>query len=275
MEFETITGFYEHVAKPMSFIYGKKYGVIHPAVHFSETNKSLLRSRYAAEEFICARFSTEETRKVLDLGSGFAASMLYLSNIFGDIIFSGICCSESELDQSRSIIRELDKVKTVLIFKGDFEETRNYRVFPTQDLVYSIDSFRHVREPAVFFSNVAALLEPGASFIMIDCFSSKGEQHTRSPKLVKFLATSACQQLLDLEELLTIARTAGFELISDENWTSQISRLIPQKLWDLLMRFSWGLINRPIGTALKIRSKMEQCLTKKVLEYHALEFKRI
>ena len=278
MDFEGISQFYDVNAKAISQVHSKKFGIMHPSVDLPNSIRSTQRSRYVPEEFICKNLQDAPGQRVLDLGSGFSASMLYLSNIYGDTIFSGICASESEIEQSRIIIREAGKVKTILVFKGDFEDTRNFRVFPIQNLVYSIDSFRHVRQPTLLLSNVAALLSPGSSFFIVDCFANTMnpalQKHKPIPALTKFLKTSASHQIIDLETLLSNARAAGFELVREENWSALVRRSFWRKIFDEFIHFSYGLIDKPFGKALTIRAQFEHCLDRKVFAYHALEFKR-
>lgn len=267
MDFEGIAAWYDDAAAALAAVHGEAYGPMHPALRLEAFAASPRRQRFGAEELAAAEIERLGAGRVLELGCGFAAGLLYLSNIFPDVVFSGMCASETEIEFNRSLIRENDKIKSVLAFKGDYEDPKNYRVFPAVDLAFAVDALRHVRSLPALFANLAAVTKPGGAVLVIDAFAGPAA----GKRLAAFAKATRVGALPTVQELAAAAAAAGFSLGDESDLGPAARRPVLRRLLSVGRR-PWGWANPAWGAALDAAWALEGAVAKGEAVYRKLLF---
>jgi SAM-dependent methyltransferase len=196
--------------------------------------------------------------RILDLGCGVGASLLYLLER-GPCEGFGISNSAVQLEIARA------RGKATWL-AGDFE------VDPLPsgiDLAYGIESFVHARSARGFFENVAKALRPGARLVLVDDFLAAGAPDR--PPVRDFVRGWHARSLLPAGEVDGLAAGAGLSLVSDRDLTPFLSIDRPR---DLAIAFAVAVL-RPLPLeghryqSLVGGNALRQCLKRGLVTYRA------
>jgi SAM-dependent methyltransferase len=247
---------------------------MHPAFR-ERPDVSQLRAIRHLEELMLERCEALDAGRVFDLGCGFASSMLYAANIRPQTVFSGICASDTEQETARVRIREAGRNQTVMAFRGDYEESRNYRVFPIQDIVYAFDSYRHVRDPAVLLGLLFQLVRPSGRLILADLFLAAPEVPVSAkPLLEAWRMAAGISSVHSVAATSRLAEQSGFISVGDAAIHCSQATSLQDRL-KLLLTMPHDLVrNTAAGRVRQTRRLAAAAVKAGLLEYRVLEFIR-
>ena len=97
MQFTDIQQYYDETARAWAIQFDAKALTMHPLVRSKNLGLSRMRQLRYLEELVISRIDSLEAHRIFDLGCGFGSSMLYMSNIYPELRYSGIGASSTEL----------------------------------------------------------------------------------------------------------------------------------------------------------------------------------
>lgn len=164
--------------------------------------------------------------KVLDLGSGFGATICYiLSNADIDALQCyGITISRIQADFARGKLGEGAKIVC-----GDFHYLSRY--FEGMDIVYAIESVVQSRDMSVLLGEISKVLKTNGRFVVIDDFIADEKQSDfRDKRIIQdYKANWLADGLMDSEHFETLAGKNGLLQKKADNLT-------PYVKWNLRSR---------------------------------------
>lgn len=151
--------------------------------------------------------------KVLDMGCGVGASLLYLAQRRA-IVGEGITISPLQASHATELF-ESARMNTLRCCSG------NFLALPSDihdvDLAFSIEAFVHSPDVVGYFSQAARVVRPGGKLIVCDDFLSQRASHDPSAKerewLQEFRTGWKISSLVTADSACETARSAGFKLI--------------------------------------------------------------
>ncbi len=193
--------------------------------------------------------------RILDLGCGVGASLLYLLGRRRAEGF-GITVSREgyELARSRGEAEWL---------RGDF--CRDL-LPPSIDLAYAIESFVHASDARAFFEKVSESLRPGGRLVVVDDFLAKGAKE--AGPLRDFVWGWHAESLLPVRDVDAMATGFGLSLVSDRDLTACLALDRPRD-----RALAWVLpFIRPFAEGPRMRSlvggnALRKCLKRGFIEY--------
>lgn len=194
--------------------------------------------------------------RILDLGCGVGASLLYLLDRHPAEGF-GITVSGEQLERAR-------RKGKVLWLKGDFCRDP----LPEDlDLAYGIESFLHASDARTFFRNVSGALRPGGRLVLVDDFLAKGA--LEQAPVCDFAWGWHAGSLLRPYEADEMAAAAGLVLVSDRDLTPYLSLDRPR---DRALALILPLLRPFLSESPRVRSlvggnALRACLERGLVEY--------
>jgi len=194
--------------------------------------------------------------RVLDLGCGVGASLLYLLGRC-DAEGFGITLSGEQYELAR-------KRGNAGWLRGDFCSD----ALPLAiDLAYGIESFVNARDARAFFENVAASLRPGGRLVLVDDFLAKDA--TDQTPIRDFAWGWHAASLLAPRDVDRVAAASALALVSDRNLTPHLALDRPRDralalFLPLLRPF---LSDRPRVRSLVGGNALRKCLKQGFIEY--------
>ena len=277
MEFSDISEYYDVHARSWATQYDVKAQTMHSPVRDRTKTVSGLRTLRASEEMVLEIAAALDAHRIFDLGCGFASSLLYMANIKPEIIYSGICASDTEMELARERIRDAGRVQTVSVFRGDFEDGRNYRVFPAQDIVFALDSWHHARQPQKTLNLLASLVRPGGRLVVVDWFRVSDGDDLRPGELAcldQWQDAAGLPAIQDLSAFHAASDEAGFARVSDRPLGEDVAlsgiAAMAMKLASPLV----GGLDKATRQVWQARLAAEQARRKGLLDYRAIELIR-
>jgi len=151
--------------------------------------------------------------KVLDLGSGFGATISYiLSNADKDALECyGITISKAQADFAREKLGERTKIVC-----GDFHYLSRY--FEGLDIVYAIESVVQSRDISVLLGEIASVLKSNGRFMVIDDFiADENKSDFRDRRIIQdYKANWFADGLMDFNGFQSLAGKNGLILKSSD-----------------------------------------------------------
>ena len=218
--------------------------------------------------------STTGPAKVVDLGCGVGASLLYLAGR-AEIRGEGLTLSSVQARRAATLIESAGSRECVRCREGNYldppEDLRE------ADLVFSIEAFVHGPDPAAYFHAAARLLHPGGRLVVCDDFlgptaAPLGSRQARW--LEDFRAGWRVGSLVTVEEARALAVVAGLRPVGAQDLTPYLELRRPRdRLISLLLTL--GRPFSPRGEywlSLLGGDALQRALVARVLTYNFLTF---
>ncbi len=159
---------------------------------------------------------------ILDAGCGIGGTTLFLADALGCQV-TGISLSQQQVETARNhaVTKNL---QTLTRF-----EQADYRATPfpdkTFDVVWALESAVYDPEKVDFFKEAYRLLRPGGRLVMGEYIKSSIPMKKRDKRIFhRWLDAWAIHDLSTLEQLTSVAKQTGFEVLKTENITSAIRK---------------------------------------------------
>lgn len=194
--------------------------------------------------------------RVLDLGCGVGASLLYLLGRC-DAEGFGITLSGEQYELAR-------KRRNAGWLRGDFCSDP---LPPAIDLAYAIESFVHARDPRAFFENVASSLRPGGRLVLVDDVLAKDA--TDQTPVRDFVWGWHAASLLATRDVDRIAAASALALVTDRDLTPYLALDRPR---DRALSLFLPLLRPFLSDSPRTRSlvggnALRKCLKQELIEY--------
>lgn len=155
----------------------------------------------------------EPNPKVLDMGCGVGASLLYIAKRLA-IVGEGVTISPLQASQAAELF-ESARMHTLRCRSG------NFLALPSDihdvDLAFSIEAFTHSPDAEGYFSEAARVVRPGGKLIICDDFLSQRASLHPSTKECKWLQEFRTgwkiSSLVTVDSACKTAHSVGFKLI--------------------------------------------------------------
>ncbi len=239
---------------------GGKAGVLHRAV-WAEGVSDLDAALHFVHDLILTEIeatgsASSERLRILDLGCGVGASLLYLLERLEAEGF-GITISGEQYRLAR-------RSDGAAFLEGDFCRDP---LPPSIDVAYGIESFVHATDAPAFFENVSRSLAPRGRLILVDDFLGSGPSDESS--LRDFAWGWHATSLLRPREVDRMAEAAGLVLSLDRDLTPHLAldRLRDRALEALLPLARPLLPDVPRVRALVGGDALRKCLKLRRIEY--------
>ena len=192
---------------------GGAEGAIHRAVWGEGVQERRAAFHFVHEMVLRQAKALPNPLRVLDLGCGVGACLLYLAE---RLAMQGIGITLSPLQVELARERARGTAGSSVEFReGDFE---NLPPMETVDLAAAIESFIHCSDPNRFMGEVAKVLRPGGRLVLCDDFLAAKALNagpTQRALLQEFKSGWHVGTLETVAAVDQVARQHGFELNSD------------------------------------------------------------
>jgi SAM-dependent methyltransferase len=145
---------------------------------------------------------------LVDLGCGVGASLCYLAGRL-PIRATGITVSPVQARLAAGRAREAGVSDRVVCLEADFCNLP--AAVEPADLAYAIESFAHVTAPARFFAECHRLVRPGGVLAICDDVRRAAGSRAARRTVGRFCRGWHLNSLLRRDELISLARAAGFD----------------------------------------------------------------
>ena len=211
--------------------YGQPGSAIHRAVWGSgvETRDAAI---HFVDELILAEIRGAGTvPRVLDLGCGVGASLLYMSTRM-EIAGEGITISPLQAARAQELIRACG-ARNLRCREG------NFLALPADienvDLAFSIEAFVHSPDVEGFFSEAARVLRPGGKLVVCDDFlTPQGSSHPSERErrwLTDFRSGWRIGSLVTVSDAIRSAEGVGLRGVREQDLTSYLELGRPRDRW--------------------------------------------
>jgi SAM-dependent methyltransferase len=234
-----------HTAAFVAFGQGGAAGAIHRAVWGPGVRDRRHAFHYVDDqiaEIVRGLPRTIDTPHVVDLGCGVGASLCYLAERLS-VRGTGITLSPVQAELAARRVREAGLSNRIACIQGDYCELP---AISPADVAIAIESFVHAPAPALFFVQCRELIRPGGVLVICDDFKRPTNDPRASTALERFYRGWHINALLEIGELRSLARAAGFvhESTVDLSPYLEIHRLRDRAMNTLLALLAWLPVDR-------------------------------
>jgi cyclopropane fatty-acyl-phospholipid synthase-like methyltransferase len=222
-EIADIRRYYDrHTRSFVRFGQGGRDGAIHRAVWGPGVTTRSAAFHYVddrIEELTLSLPPSSGTSHLVDLGCGIGASLCYLAARL-PVRATGITLSAVQARLANERIHEARLSDRVTCIQGDYCDIPSS--VQRADVAYAIESFVHATAPHLLFAACARLIRPQGLLVICDDFRRAATNQAAARAIGRFKRGWHINTLLSGEELLNIARAAGFE----HEWTLDLSHAL-------------------------------------------------
>jgi SAM-dependent methyltransferase len=211
---------------------------------------------------------------IVDLGCGVGASLCYLASQL-PVRGTGITLSPIQARIAEERINRAGLADRVRCIEGDYCDLP--AGFGQADLAYAIESFAHVRDPALFFAQCRALVRPGGLLLICDDFRRSSEEPGAASTIERFRRGWRINTLLERDQLRSIARAAGFEHESTADLSPYLElRRMRDRMANLLLRLiGWLPLDETRLGYLSGGHALQKCIEQGWIGYDLALFRRL
>jgi cyclopropane fatty-acyl-phospholipid synthase-like methyltransferase len=215
--------------------YGQGGASIHRAVWGPGVSTRPAAFHYVDELILRALPPTADRPRVVDLGCGVGASLLYLASRT-ELTGEGITISPAQATRAAQLIADAGATATVRCREG------NYLTPPADltgaDLAFSIEAFVHGPDPARYFRSAAGVLRPGGKLVVCDDFLTPRASQP-SPAAARWIGEFRhgwrVGSLISAELARDLAAAAGLVLVESLDLTPYLELRRPRDRWISLL----------------------------------------
>ncbi len=169
--------------------------------------------------------------KILDLGSGFGATIKYIiSNTDADALeLAGITISRAQAGFAREKLGE-----SIRVVCEDYHDLSRY--FRGMDIVYAIESVVQARDISVLLREVSKVLKPNGLFVVIDDFTDdeRGSEFADRRIIHDYQANWFADGLMDCKHFQALAGKNGLLLKRADNLNPYVKWYMRSRVTALL-----------------------------------------
>lgn len=169
--------------------------------------------------------------RVLDLGSGFGATIHYIRSRFDEsaLEFYGITISRTQADIAREKLGG-----SANIVCGDYHYLSRY--FENMDTVYAIESVVQSRDTSVLLGEISRVLKTNGQFVVVDDFINDEKMIDIMDRRIiqDYKANWFAEGLMDFNDFQEIAGKNGLILTSFDNLSPHVKWYMKSALTTLL-----------------------------------------
>jgi len=130
-----------------------------------------VRTRTQAALYINRRIEEHavavNAEQLLDLGCGVGGTMIDLATS-RPARYAGLTISRAQKQLGDELVLKRGLQEQIRIFEGDFTDPKVFRLFPSQNLIYAVESMIHIPPETNIAPLIAESLVPGGVFILCD-----------------------------------------------------------------------------------------------------------
>lgn len=188
--------------------------LVYSCGYFHDREQTLARAQQNKLDILCRKLRLEPGDKLLDIGCGWGALVLWAARHYG-VEAHGITLSEEQVKVGRERIKELGLEDRVTL------ELRDYRTLkrePTYDKVVSVGMFEHIGPAAYpgYFGLIHDVLKPGGVVCNHGIVNDTGWRDTPVTRfLKKYVFPDG--SLARISDVITAMENAGFEILDAES----------------------------------------------------------
>jgi SAM-dependent methyltransferase len=253
---------------------GQAGGSIHRAI-WGPGVASRVEAFHYVDELIRRELPAGVARpRVVDLGCGLGASLLYLAGRTG-VIGEGITISPLQAELATRRIAAAGVADRVRCREGDFLAVPD-DLAGSADLAFSIEAFVHSPDAGGYFREAARTLRPGGTLIVCDDFRTGDPAARAARRLDEFRTGWRIGSLLTVAEVRAAAEPYGLVLTGDRDLTPYLELRRPRDRWIGLL-VTAGRPFRPSGDywqSLVGGNALQWCLRHGALRHRLLRFVR-
>lgn len=249
---------------------------IHRAVWAPGTTSREQAFRHV-ERVILDVIAERPSPRVVDLGCGVGASLVYLARARADLTGEGVTISAAQVADATHLIDAAGLGARLRVREGDFRWPP--RDCADADIAFSIEAFVHGPDPAAYFRSAAALLAPGGLLVLCDDFlAARGGSVTgvEGRWLEDFRNGWRVGSLIEVADAVGHATAAGLTLVRDDDLTPYLELRRPR---DRAVR-TLATVAKPLMRRGQYLSSLvggdavQRCLVARLVTYRLLAFER-
>ena len=257
---------------------GGGVGAIHRAVWGPGVETHADAFRYVENRIAehVRRLPADITRPhIVDLGCGVGASLCYLADILPGIVATGITLSPVQVQLARERIERAGLSQRVECVEGDFCDLPNS--LKPADVAYAIEAFVHGPSPEQFFEQCRKLVRPGGILILCDDFKRAAAGSTAASAIERFRRGWHINTLVTSDELLKLAREAGFAHQATTDLTDylELHRPRDRAIRALIPLIAWLPLQATRFGHLLGGNALQNCLERRWIGYDLVVFQRM
>lgn len=160
--------------------------------------------------------------RILDIGCGFGGSSLYLAKKYGAST-TGITISPVQVRMAKEAAAKTNLDAS--FFLMDAEEMQFSQPF---DLLWSVESISHYRDPRKFFASAVKFLKPGGCFALTDWFQKENLSPADKKKFIQPIEKGMMVELRGMNDYGDFLVSSGLHVVHRQDLTLNCA-----KSWDL------------------------------------------
>jgi tocopherol O-methyltransferase len=160
--------------------------------------------------------------RILDIGCGFGGSSLYLAKKYGACA-TGITISPVQVRMAKEAAAKTNLDAS--FFLMDAEEMQFSQPF---DLLWSVESISHYRDPRKFFASAVKFLKPGGCFALTDWFQKENLSPADKKKFIQPIEKGMMVELRGMNDYGDFLVSSGLHVVHRQDLTLNCA-----KSWDL------------------------------------------
>jgi tocopherol O-methyltransferase len=189
-------------------------------------------------EHLAQLANIEPRAHILDIGCGFGASALFLTEKF-DATVTGITISPAQIEIALQAAAQRRLDATFLLMDA---EAMN---FPRQfDVLWSVESISHYQDRPKFFASAAKLLKPNGVFAFTDWFKRDGLTFNQTREFIAPIENGMFVELQTTDDYARLLASSGLHVTHREvlnkncvkTWDIGLEIIKDKKFWALAVK---------------------------------------
>lgn len=181
-------------------------------------------AQLALTEHLVKAANIKPNSKILDVGCGFGASSIYLSNKY-NAQTTGITISPVQVSMAQEAAKAARANSSFLLMDA---ETMSFK--EPFDVVWSIESISHYKNKEAFFKKAAELLKPNGTVAIIDWFKKEDLPANEYKKYVEPIEKGMLVKLQTMGDYISLLESHGLEVFKSEDISKNTA-----KTWDIAL----------------------------------------